>query len=218
MRNSNVILNIIFGVAIIVLFVLYVKKPSTTRVAAAQSASLTTVDTTADGKVVPSTSFPIAYVIVDSVMHNYLYYQKLQKQYQNMVSAEDAKLQRKAEMFQKDVQEYQYQVENRIITSANAQTKEAELSQRQQNLYAEQQSKQQELSEKEQKLLEQLIDSVHECIKFYNADGKYKIILNNAYQSSVLYAEDDLNVTNQVLEVMNNRYKASLEAANKAKE
>ena len=108
MRNSNVILNIIFGVAIIVLFVLYVKKPSTTRVAAAQSASLTTVDTTADGKVVPSTSFPIAYVIVDSVMHNYLYYQKLQKQYQNMVSAEDAKLQRKAEMFQKDVQEYQY--------------------------------------------------------------------------------------------------------------
>ena len=134
-----------------------------------------------------------------------------------MVSAEDAKLQRKAEMFQKDVQEYQYQVENRIITSANAQTKEAELSQRQQNLYAEQQSKQQELSEKEQKLLEQLIDSVHECIKFYNADSKYKIILNNAYQSSVLYAEDDLNVTNQVLEVMNNRYKASLEAANKAK-
>lgn len=217
MRNSNVILNIIFGVAIIVLFVLYVKKPSTKTVAPAQSASLTTVDTTADGKVVPSTSFPIAYVIVDSVMHNYLYYQKLQKQYQNMVSAEDAKLQRKAEMFQKDVQEYQYQVENRIITSANAQTKEAELSQRQQNLYAEQQSKQQELSEKEQKLLEQLIDSVHECIKFYNADGKYKIILNNAYQSSVLYAEDDLNVTNQVLEVMNNRYKASLEAANKAK-
>ncbi len=218
MRNSNVILNIIFGVAIIVLFVLYVKKPSTKTVAPAQSASLTTVDTTADGKVVPSTSFPIAYVIVDSVMHNYLYYQKLQKQYQNMVSAEDAKLQRKAEMFQKDVQEYQYQVENRIITSANAQTKEAELSQRQQNLYAEQQSKQQELSEKEQKLLDQLIDSVHECIKFYNADGKYKIILNNAYQSSVLYAEDDLNVTNQVLEVMNNRYKASLEAANKAKE
>ncbi len=217
MRNSNVILNIIFGVAIIVLFVLYVKKPSATTVAPAQSASLTTVDTTADGKVVPSTSFPIAYVIVDSVMHNYLYYQKLQKQYQNMVSAEDAKLQRKAEMFQKDVQEYQYQVENRIITSANAQTKEAELSQRQQNLYAEQQSKQQELSEKEQKLLDQLIDSVHECIKFYNADGKYKIILNNAYQSSVLYAEDDLNVTNQVLEVMNNRYKASLEAANKAK-
>ena len=42
-------------------------------------------------------------------------------------------------------------------------------------------------------------------------------VLNNAYQSSVLYAEDDLNVTNQVLEVMNNRYKASLEAANKAK-
>lgn len=216
MRNSNVILNIIFGVAIIVLFVLYVKKPSTSTVAPAQNAVLATVETNADGEIVPSTSFPIAYVIVDSVMHNYLYYQKLEKQYQNMVSAEEAKLQRKAEKFQKDVQEFQYQVENRIITTADAQAKEAELTQRQQNLYVEQQTKQQELAKKEQKLLEQLIDSVHECIKFYNADGKYKIILNNAYQSSVLYAEDDLNITNQVLEVMNQRYSASTEATNKA--
>lgn len=216
MRNSNVILNIIFGVAIIVLFVLYVKKPSTSTVAPDQNAVLATVETNADGEVVPSISFPIAYVIVDSVMHNYLYYQKLEKQYQNMVSAEEAKLQRKAEKFQKDVQDFQYQVENRIITTADAQAKEAELTQRQQNLYVEQQTKQQELAKKEQKLLEQLIDSVHECIKFYNADGKYKIILNNAYQSSVLYAEDDLNITNQVLEVMNQRYSASTEATNKA--
>lgn len=217
MRNSNVILNIIFGVAIIVLFVLYVKKPSTTTGEPAQTATLTTYDTTAEGEVVPNTSFPIAYVIVDSVMHNYLFYQKLEKQYQNMVSAEEANLQRKAEKFQKEVQDFQYQVENRIITTADAQTKEAELTQRQQNLYVEQQTKQQELAQKEQKLLDQLIDSVHECIKFYNADGKYKIILNNAYQSSVLYAEDDLNITNQVLEVMNQRYTASTEAANKAK-
>ena len=75
------------------------------------------------------------------------------------------------------IEDFQYQIEKRIITSADAQAKEAELGQRQQNLYAEQQKKQQELAVKEQKLLDQLIDSVHACIKFYNADGKYKIIL-----------------------------------------
>ena len=215
MRNSNLILNIIFGAAIIVLFVLYVKSPSKKVAEPAQITTLTTTTTNADGEVVTSTSFPIAYVIVDSVMHNYLFYQKMEKDYQSIVSAEEVKLQRKAEKFQKDVQDFQYQGENRIITTADAQAKEAELTQRQQSLYAEQQTRQQELAAKEQKMLTQLMDSVHECIKFFNADGKYKIILNNAYQSSVLYAEDDLNITNQVLDVMNSRYSASVPKAKK---
>lgn len=213
MKNGNLIVNIIFGIAIIILFVLYVKSPSKTEDSksknqdtVATSASLDSIF--ADEEMVEA-KFPIAYVIVDSVMHNYEYYKKLEKQYQNLVSSEDSKLQKKAEQFQKDVQDFQYQVENHIITTADAQAKQSELEQRQQNLYAEQQQKQQELSVKEQKLLDQLIDSVHECIKFYNADGKYKIILNNAYQSSVLYAEDELNITNDILKVMNARYNAS---------
>lgn len=210
MRNGNLIVNIIFAVAIIVLFVLYAQKPSQNEV---QEPVTTEVDSSIDAifadEEMVEANFPIAYVIVDSVMHNYLYYQKLEKQYQNLVSSEESKLQKKAEQFQKDVQDFQYQIDNRIITTADAQAKEAELSQRQQNLYAEQQKKQQELAEREQKLLTQLIDSVHACIKAYNADGKYKIILNNAYQSSVLYAEEQLNITNDILKVMNARYNAA---------
>lgn len=210
MRNGNLIVNIIFAVAIIILFVLYAQKPSQNEV---QEPVTTEVDSSIDAifadEEMVEANFPIAYVIVDSVMHNYLYYQKLEKQYQNLVSSEEAKLQKKAEQFQKDVQDFQYQIDNRIITTADAQAKEAELSQRQQNLYAEQQKKQQELAEREQKLLTQLIDSVHACIKAYNADGKYKIILNNAYQSSVLYAEEQLNITNDILKVMNARYNAA---------
>lgn len=211
MRNGNLIVNIIFAIAIIILFVLYVKKPQTEQVAETPT---TEVDTTLDAifadEEMVEASFPIAYVAVDSVMHNYTYYKKLEKQYQNMVTNEENKLQKKAEQFQKDVEEFQYQVEKRIITTADAQAKEAELTNRQQQLYAEQQKKQQELAQKEQKMLDQLIDSVYACIKFYNADGKYKIILNNAYQSSVLYAEEELNITNDILKVMNARYEKSI--------
>lgn len=211
MRNGNLIVNIIFAIAIIILFVLYVKKPQTEQVAETPT---TEVDTTLDAifadEEMVEASFPIAYVAVDSVMHNYTYYKKLEKQYQNMVTNEENKLQKKAEQFQKDVEDFQYQVEKRIITTADAQAKEAELTNRQQQLYAEQQKKQQDLAQKEQKMLDQLIDSVYACIKFYNADGKYKIILNNAYQSSVLYAEDELNITNDILKVMNARYEKSI--------
>ena len=216
MKNGNLIVNIIFGAAIVLLFVLYAKKPSAEAV---KEPVTTEVDTSLDAlfadEEMVEANFPIAYVIVDSVMQNYLYYQKLEKQYQNLVSSEEAKLQKKAEQFQKDVEDFQYQIEKRIITSADAQAKEAELGQRQQNLYAEQQKKQQELAVKEQKLLDQLIDSVHACIKFYNADGKYKIILNNAYQSSVLYAEEQLNITNDILKVMNARYNAAIQKKSK---
>ncbi len=211
MRNGNLIVNIIFAIAIIILFVLYVKKPNTEQVVEAPK---TEVDTALDAifaeEEMIEAEFPIAYVAVDSVMHNYAYYKKLEKQYQNMVTNEENKLQKKAEQFQKDVEDFQYQVEKRIITTADAQAKEAELTNRQQQLYAEQQKKQQELAQKEQKMLDQLIDSVYACIKFYNADGKYKIILNNAYQSSVLYAEEELNITNDILKVMNARYEKAI--------
>lgn len=211
MRNSNLIVNIIFGAAIIILFVLYVKKDNGEAI---QKPAETEVDTTLDAifedKEMVEANFPIAYVIVDSVMENYLYFQKLEKQLQSLVTAEENKMQKKADAFQKDVEDFQYQVANRIITNADAQAKEAELTNRQQKLYAEQQQKQQELALKEQKLRDQLADSVYACIKFYNADGKYKIILNNAYQSSVLYAEEQLNITNDILKVMNARYNAAL--------
>ncbi|MCQ2960381.1 MAG: OmpH family outer membrane protein [Bacteroidales bacterium] len=210
MKNGNIIVNIIFGVAIIILFVLYVQKPSVESKKDTETQDVAAVlDTIFADEEMVEANFPIAYVIVDSVMHNYLYYQKLEKQYQNLVISEENKLQKKAEQFQKDVQDFQYQIDNRIITTADAQAKEAELTNRQQQLYAEQQKKQQELAAKEQKLLDQLIDSVNACIRFYNADGKYKIILNNAYQSSVLYAEEELNITNDILKVMNARYNAS---------
>ena len=55
MRNSNLILNIIFGAAIIVLFVLYVKSPSKKVAEPAQITTLTTTTTNADGEVVTST-------------------------------------------------------------------------------------------------------------------------------------------------------------------
>ncbi|MCQ2606445.1 MAG: OmpH family outer membrane protein [Bacteroidales bacterium] len=209
MKNGNIIVNIIFGVAIVILFVLYVQKPSVEKKKSNVQDTVAVLDTIFNDEPMVEANFPIAYVVVDSVMQNYLFFKKLEKQLQNLVSAEESKLQKKAEAFQKDVQDFQYQVENRIITTADAQAKQAELEQRQQNLYAEQQKKQQELAIKEQKLQEQLIDSVNACIKFYNADGKYKIILNNAYQSSVLYAEEQLNITNDILKVMNARYNAS---------
>jgi len=102
MKNGNLIVNIIFGAAIILLFVLYAKKPAGEAV---KEPVATEVDTSleaifADEEMVEA-NFPIAYVIVDSVMQNYLYYQKLEKQYQNLVSSEEAKLQKKAEQFQK---------------------------------------------------------------------------------------------------------------------
>ncbi len=209
MKNGNIIVNIIFGVAIVILFVLYVQKPSVEKKKSNVQDTVAVLDTIFNDEPMVEANFPIAYVVVDSVMQNYLFFKKLEKQLQNLVSAEESKLQKKAEAFQKDVQDFQYQVENRIITTADAQAKQTELEQRQQNLYAEQQKKQQELAIKEQKLQEQLIDSVNACIKFYNADGKYKIILNNAYQSSVLYAEEQLNITNDILKVMNARYNAS---------
>ena len=204
MKNINIILNVVLVFAIVILFVQNGKIK--TKLAADNTNISTEVQTTDSAGNVVGGTFEIAYVTVDSVMQNYGYYKKLEKEYQAQVSREEQKMQSQMQALYQEAAKLQEDFQRQLITSANAQAKQQELAQREQQLAQAQQTKAQQLAEKEQTLLTQLNDSVKAAINIYNADKRFKIVLNNVYNSSILYSSDELNITQDVLKIMNERY------------
>lgn len=205
MKNSSIIINIIFGFAIVILFIMYSHQKHSGSKNEKESKPVSMALADSNGNIVIK-EFPVAYIILDSLMHNYLYYKKIENQYQNIVKQEDAKLQQQGAMFQQEVEQLQTHVQRGLITNKDAAAKEQELQMKQQQLLQLQESKQNELANKEQALMKELRDSVEAVIKYYNRDNKYEIVLNNVFNSNVLYAKDHLNITDTILQIMNVRY------------
>ena len=207
MKNGNIILNVVFGFAIIILFIMYANKKSSNQ-NAEEGKPISMAYTDSTGKVVVK-NFPVAYIILDSLMHNYLYYKKIETQYHALVQQEDAKLKQQGSIFEQEVYQLQSRVQNGLITSKDAAAKEQELQMKQQQLMQLQQTKTEELSKKEEALMKELRDSVEACIKYHNRDNKYEIVLNNVFSSNVLYAKEHLNITDTILQIMNARFTKS---------
>ncbi|MDA3883253.1 MAG: OmpH family outer membrane protein [Bacteroidales bacterium] len=200
MKKPSIIINIIFAFAIAILFILQSQNKSTSHTKSEKMQSEITDDTTSQS------TFPVAYIIVDSVMQNYEYYSLLEENFQRDYKREEQVIQRKAAAFEKEVGEFQQKVQNGLITTKNAETKQMKLQQKQQQLMEMQQNKSNALAQKEQTLMKELLDSVRANIKVYNKDKKFEIVLNNAFESNILYATEKLNITKDILSLMNVRY------------
>ena len=164
--------------------------------------------TDSTGKIV-KTTFPVAYIVLDSVMSNYEYYNKINEEFKVLYQREDNALKQKGMQLQKEYEEMMTQYQKGFMTSQNAEAKQIELEKRQQELMQLQQRKSQELALKEENLSKELQDSLRAAVDVYNADGRFEIVLNNAYNSSIIHANDQLNITNGVLQLMNKRYTAA---------
>ena len=71
----------------------------------------------------------------------------------------------------------------------------------------------QELILEQQKLNTQLKDTISAFFKEFNADKKYSVIFSNTSNDNILYAEDYLNITKEVVEKLNERYSKKKEGA-----
>ena len=116
------------------------------------------------------------------------------------------KLQKDYEAFQK-----KYQAGG-FLTEATLQSEQANLYKQDQELQLLDKKLTQELMIEQQKMNKQLRDTVAAFFKVYNADKRFKLILSNADYDNVLFADEALNITNDVIEQLNLRYAAQQKA------
>ena len=155
-----------------------------------------------------SENMPMAYVNMDSLLLNYTFAQDVNEKM--MKKQEDArlKLNTKARTLQNEMADFQRKLENNAFLSRERAEKEQQrLIKKQQELQELEAKLTEEIMAETQKLNTQLADTLNNYIKEFNADGRYHMILTNTAQDNIIIAAEQYDVTNQVLEALNNRYK-----------
>jgi outer membrane protein len=200
-ENLNQVISGVLVLAVIVLFVLHFSGNSNEVIENQSSQTGVLLGNTGEVK--------IAYVFVDSVLANYDFYKILTDRLLEKKASLERELTGKGESFQKEVSDFQYKVEKKLITSWDAETKQKQLAEQQQVLANLQNEMQNRLAQDEQTVTIQLHDSVINAVNEVNMKLGYNLVLSNSFGGGLLFADDYMNITKQVLDRLNDVYRKS---------
>ena len=149
----------------------------------------------------------IAFVEVDSLLSSYEFCIEMNLA---MVKKEEnvrATLNDKGKQLENEQQEFQYKYENNAFTKARAEEEYNRLMKKAQELDALKVKLAEELALENQKNNAQLRDSIDNFLKIYNAEKQYDFIISNAGYDNLLYGNPAYNITGEIIEGLNARYK-----------
>lgn len=200
MKNISLALNVVLLIAVAILFYFHFSSKNCSKGS----------ETLNNDKVVENinTSERIAYINTDSLLLKYNYYTFLQDSILGVQKKMENDLQTKSSKLEKEVAEFQRKVQlNSFISMESAQQQEQDLYRKQQELVQFQESLQMQMAVLNQNLNLQLYDSVINFAKIYNADNKYKYIINNTFGGTLIYGAPADNITDTIVSLLNQRYK-----------
>lgn len=194
MKNLSIVLNVVLTVAVVVLYVLHFNgKPELKEAAGSEGVS------------VDASNLSIAYVNSDSLLKNYDFFKELEKSLIEKRDKLNLEYQNRAEGLQKEITNFQSTAGNMTISQARA--VEEDLKKKQQNLMMYQQQLSQQMMQEEAKMNSELYDKVASYLNEFGMDKELQIVLTYTKGSGVLYANEGLDITDQVMEGLNDAYK-----------
>ena len=194
MNKIQLVINIVLVAAVAALFVIIYSgnKPATAEPA--------TLD--------PAEVMPVAYLNVDSLLTNYTFAQEASDQLMSKQEDARVKMNTKLRTFQNEVADFQRKLENNAFLSRERAEKEQQrLAKKEQELQELEAKLTQDIMMENQKLNLQLADSLNNFLKEFNADGRFHIILSNTAKDNVLMANEQYDITEEVINGLNARCK-----------
>jgi outer membrane protein len=202
MKNISLILNLILATAVAVLFYLHFQLKKS---CLANSNPNEIQIEAPEGHIVPT----IYYINTDSLWKNYEYVKNEIEQLEKEKSKAESQIEAKARQLENDVMDYQQKVQSGMISMDDARKKEAELMDRQQKLYELREQLAADLLTKEQNKNDMLQKVITDYIKRYNANKNFSYVLGYSQGGGILFANDSLDITKEILEGLNAEYKQS---------
>jgi outer membrane protein len=206
MKNLSLALN---AVLIIAVAVLYYMQFSGNCCSATEDAVVEEVidgeeDVVVEDEVEPIAS-SIGYLNVDSLQTHYKLYKELinklkarEKKYEKELNTKMSALEKKAIEFQKNAP---------TMTQFEGQTKQKELMEEEQKLYKMRDDFAIKFQNEEAKLNDQFQKKVRDFIAEYNEDKGYNIIIGSSQLGNVvLYKNDGIDISSQVIKGLNEQY------------
>lgn len=193
MKNISLVFNGLLTIAVIVLFYLHFK-----------GNSASTTETAPTSFAVPVTAKGIVYINSDTLLDNIKYYHDMK----NEMEAEQAKvkteLKGESDKLQADAATYQKQAIG--MTDLERENKEKELGMRQQNLMEKKDRLLSGLDEKQAKASEELYAHISNFLAEFNKGKGYQFVLGYQKGGGILFANDSLDITHQVIDGLNKKY------------
>ena len=154
----------------------------------------------------------IAYVNIDSLLLQYNFSKDLNDQFVKRKNMLSNQLDGKAASFEKEAVEFQEKVKRGgFLTQQSAELQQSELLKKQQSLQQLEYDLSNQLAKEQQDLNKQLYDSISNFLKVYNEDYNYNFIFSNSLGGNLLFANEKLDITTDVISQLNERYQKSKE-------
>lgn len=146
----------------------------------------------------------IAYIDVDSLLANYAFYQDLAEEMTRKEENYRLALSEEYSKWQKEVETHQKKLAGNVYSSVErAQSEETRLTKRQQAIQEKSDKYSQELVAESNANSQKISETIDNFVKEYNKTQGFNMIIS---KSSLLYADEALNITAPVLEGLNAAY------------
>ncbi len=195
MKNLSIVLNIILIIAVAILYVLHFSNKAET---VAEK----------EAKVVDLDDLAIAYVNTDSVLQNYDFFKELSDEFEAKQKKAETNLQNRANGLQQEFVNFQNTAGN--MTRNQAMAVQEDLQKKELNLRQYEQTLRQELMQEEAKMTDQLYTKLTDYLKDYGTDNQLQLVLTYTRGSGVLFASDSLDITNEVINGLNQEHKLKI--------
>lgn len=167
----------------------------------------TSANTNSGGTDFNGASLPIAYINVDSLLVNYNYAKDINEDLTKKMEDMRLTVNQKTKKLEADMNEFQRKVQNNAFLSEDRMQQEYNRLQKQDaELQTTFQRMQQEWGMEQQKVNMQIADSVRQAVKQYNETAKFQIIFNMRELDNIILANEQFDITKDVLTVLNSRY------------
>jgi outer membrane protein len=197
MKRISLITNIVLALAVAVLYVLHFTSQAGHK---GGTGALTPADSY-------SGEMKIAYINIDSLVSNLERYNELKTKFADKQKKLEAELNDKGKQYQAHVMDFQNKVNKGLVTTNEANELQQQLGAEQQNVLALRDKLNQELAEEEQVSNRKLMNEIEEYLKVYTQEHPYHYILSYSFGGNVLYANDSLEITQDVLKNLNQQFK-----------
>lgn len=195
MKHISTVLNVVLLVAVAVLFYLHFASNKKSAGAAAKPSAATT---STNGQAVAKGN--IAYIEIDSLHENYIYYKNLKNELERKQKAANNELEEKQRRYQTRMQQLQQKAPT--MTQQEQEAAGQELAGMERDIQNRSKDLDKELFDLTSTMKKNVLKKVQDFLTEYNKDKRYDYILS--YEPGFMFYKDEsLNITNDVVKGLN---------------
>lgn len=148
----------------------------------------------------------IVYINADTLLEKYEYFKDIRVKLEEKATKTQADLQSRSNAFQREVADYQQKAAT--MSAADRQSTEERLARKQDELARHNQNASASFAQEEAEENEKLYSRITDYLEKHAKENGYKLVLTYSTSNpAVLYADESLEITNEVLEALNSNYK-----------